>query len=317
MLHTARRAEAQELSPPSSITIVVSTFKQRDAWSRMIAKHPLVKLMHRHVLRSLALCARINDEGGLVIDPTYKALAKAARCSDRTAKRAVAVGEEIRIVRKVRQSDGRVSNGFGLLLPEAGSNGDKKPCSNGDKFPVPTVTNFTVSAGANGDTAVTVLRVKRKTELKDRVPNTTKSAVRRDLIDRVPMTPREETPVADTPLQPAKTSAVDAPLITPETTRDPEGRVTCIRGKERKPTNTTENESKKESGARANANAPRSPDGAGKTELLDDEKLEPAAPLTGATVMETGRTSKRTTGHLWPIATPSPMTIARPLRKKI
>jgi len=297
--------EVQELSSPSPITIAVSTFKQRDRWSRKIARDRRVKLMHRHVLNSLARCAHTDKDGRLVINPTYKALAKAAACHPRTAQRAITVAEEIRIVRKVRHSNGRVSNGFELLMPEAGSNGDKKPCSNGDKFPVPTVTNFTVSAGSNGGTAAAVLRVKRKTELKDRVFKTTKSAVRRDLIDRVPMMPREETPVADKPLQPAKTSAVDAPLITPETTRDPEGRVICNRGKERKPTNTVIASDAESLGPPANANdAPRNGAKLGNGHDPDcDAALEPmAAPLVSYFPRPSGQTPKRTSGPRGPIA---------------
>ena len=119
--------------PADAITFVVTTFKQRDQWSRKTASDPRVKLMHGHVLRSLALFAHTDSGGTLVFDQTYDELAKAARCHKRTAQRAVAVAEEIGIVRKARHSDGRVSNAYELLLPQA--------VSNGDKFAVPTVTN--------------------------------------------------------------------------------------------------------------------------------------------------------------------------------
>lgn len=59
---------------------VVINYRQRDAWARRVARHPLVKLMHRHVLGSLARSAHTED-GNLVIDPTYEKLAKAADVS--------------------------------------------------------------------------------------------------------------------------------------------------------------------------------------------------------------------------------------------
>ncbi|MFK4725851.1 hypothetical protein ABIE89_006951 [Bradyrhizobium niftali] len=175
----------------------VTTFKQRDRWSRMIARDPHVKLMHRHVLRSLALCARTDDDGGLAIDPTYDELAKAAACSKSTAIRAVNVAEAIGIVGKKRHSDGRVSNEFELLFPR----------SNGDKFSVPTVSNLTENKTGNGVTADTVLSLKSKTELEDRVPpiTTRESADRRALSDRVfPTAARDvTTPSPDAPSSPA------------------------------------------------------------------------------------------------------------------
>lgn len=189
------------IDPADAITSVVATFKQRDQWSRKTARDPRVKLMHRHVLRSLALCARTDSGGMLVIDPTYAELAKAARCDRSTAIRAVNVAEQIGIVRKVRHSDGRVSNAFELLVPA--SNGGKNPGSNGGKFPVPTVANLadayagsdagsngvktpektqevqrpTVAnladaEGSNGRTAATVLRVESKVQ-EDRPVTTT------------------------------------------------------------------------------------------------------------------------------------------------
>jgi hypothetical protein len=150
--HTRRRAADQAPSASSSITFVATTFKQRDQWSRKTARDPRVKLMHRHVLRSLSLCARVDHDGKLVIDPTYDDLAEAAACNRRTAMRAVTVAEEIGIVRKTRHSDGRVPNSFELLLPAA----------NGDKFAVPTVTNIRVAAGSNGDSTCHRLKVETK-----------------------------------------------------------------------------------------------------------------------------------------------------------
>src|SRR6266700_234407 len=103
----------------------IATFKQRDAWSHMVAREPRVKLSHRNVLRSLALCMRVDKDGKLVCNPTYEELGEASLCNRRTAMRAVAAGEAIGIIRKARQSDGRVSNGFELLMASVGANGDK------------------------------------------------------------------------------------------------------------------------------------------------------------------------------------------------
>jgi hypothetical protein len=122
---------------------VVTTYKQRDAWSRMVAREPRVKPSHRNVLGSLALCMRVDKQGNLTCRPTYDALGKASLCSARTAMRAIAAGEEIGIVRKARESDGRVSNDFDLLMPDSGSNGDKNMVFNGAK----TADN----SGSNGD----------------------------------------------------------------------------------------------------------------------------------------------------------------------
>lgn len=126
---------------PSAVT----TYRQRDAWSRMVAREARVKLSHRNVLRSLALCVRVDKQGNLSCRPTYEELGKASLCSARTAMRAISAGEEIGIVRKARQSDGRVSNDFDLLMPDGGSNRDKNMVfigatmadnsgSNGDKY---------------------------------------------------------------------------------------------------------------------------------------------------------------------------------------
>ena len=164
------------MSGSDAITSVVATFKQRDQWSRKIARDPRVKLSHRHVLRSLALCARTDNGGRLVIDPTYDELADACACSRSTAIRAIAVAENIGIVRKARHSDGRVSNAFELLLPEAGSNGvkfsaptvsnsDADDDPNGVKFAGPTVSNLPVDAGSNSVTADTVLRLRERKEV--------------------------------------------------------------------------------------------------------------------------------------------------------
>jgi hypothetical protein len=75
-IHQQRAGSPEPTSPefvpasPSSGTLVVVTFKQRDRWSRRIGRDDRVKLMHRHVLRSLALCAHTDGGGRLVIDPT-------------------------------------------------------------------------------------------------------------------------------------------------------------------------------------------------------------------------------------------------------
>lgn len=206
------------MSSPDAITSVVATFKQRDQWSRKTARDPHVKLMHRHVLRSLALFAHTDSGGTLVFDPTYDELAKAARCHKRTAQRAVAVAEEIGIVRKARHSDGRVSNAYELLLPQAVSNGDKFSVPtvtnsdadegpNGDKLSIPTVTNLPVAEGSNGGTAAAVLRVESKEErkkLEETVlkPTTTESADRRALNDRPIPEPRAREPLAPVPREP-------------------------------------------------------------------------------------------------------------------
>jgi hypothetical protein len=87
---------------------VVKTFAQRDAWSRMLPRQDQVKLSHQAVLHQLALCAH-TDKDKLVIDPKYDDLAKAAGCSNKTAKRAIVVAIDIGLVRKARASGGGVS----------------------------------------------------------------------------------------------------------------------------------------------------------------------------------------------------------------
>ena len=154
--------------PMGANPLLSSTFKQRDRWSRLIARDPRVKLMHCHVLRSFALCAHTDKDGRLVIDPTYPELAKTADCHRATAIRAVAVAEEIGIVRKARHSDGRVSNAYELLLPEAGSNGRKFPpaeVATDANVNFPTVADLPVAAGSNRRTAATVLSVESKDEI--------------------------------------------------------------------------------------------------------------------------------------------------------
>ena len=205
---------------PGEITLVVTTFKQRDQWSRKTARDPRVKLMHRHVLRSLALCARADSGGMLVIDPTYADLAKAARCHRATVIRAVAVAEEIGIIRKVRQSDGRVSNTFELLLPQAGSYSSKSRVPtvanseggegpNGCKFPVPTVANIPDAESSNGRTAATVLRGESKKELEERPFKTT--GIESDhthSLDRPMLEPRAREPLTPVPRADARTDVV-------------------------------------------------------------------------------------------------------------
>jgi hypothetical protein len=185
---SVRKITTQASSAPSASStpsvIAVTTFKQRDRWSRMVARHHLVKLMHRHVLQSLSLCAHIVD-GRLVTNPTYRKLAKAARCSPRTAMRAMVVAEENRLVRKVVHSDGRVSNSFEMLLPE--------DVFNGVKMQVPTVTKMDVCAGSNGDTAVTVLRLKRKVEVSKEARHQEAAPRAAPSIDRPLSLPRDVT----------------------------------------------------------------------------------------------------------------------------
>jgi hypothetical protein len=155
---------------------LVTTFKQRGQWSRAIARNPDVKLSHRNVLRSLADLAELDDNNLLVINRTYDELAKACLCHRATAIRAVALGVEIGIVRKAQVSDGRVSNSFELLLPDAGSNGSKSVVfngaktddqsgSNGRKFEVTTVANLGDGESSNGCYTGNRLKAKRKEEV--------------------------------------------------------------------------------------------------------------------------------------------------------
>jgi hypothetical protein len=141
-----------------SRALVVATFRQRDQWARKAARDRRVKLIHRHVLRSLSLCARLDD-GKLVIDPTYDELADAACCCRRTAIYAIEAAEEIGIVRKARHSDGRVANRFDLLLPNDAANGDKNaenPQEKTKEIQGPTVQEFAGAEGSNGASACTV-----------------------------------------------------------------------------------------------------------------------------------------------------------------
>src|ERR1700722_17679137 len=94
--------EDQAATAPTPITFAATTFKQRDQWSRMLPKVCGLKLKHRDVLRSLALCARLDDKAAILIDPTYDQLADAAGCGRSTAIRAVNVAEQIGIIRKAR-----------------------------------------------------------------------------------------------------------------------------------------------------------------------------------------------------------------------
>jgi hypothetical protein len=160
----------------SNAFTLVTTFKQRGQWSRAIARNPDVKLSHRNVLRSLADLAELDDNNLLVINRTYDELAKACLCHRATAIRALALGVEIGIVRKVHVSDGRVSNSFELLLPEAGSNGSKSVVfngaktddqsgSNGCKFEVTTVANIGDGESSNGCYTGNRLKAKRKEEV--------------------------------------------------------------------------------------------------------------------------------------------------------
>ena len=199
----------------------VRTFKQRDRWSRLIARDRRVKLMHHKVLLSLALCARTDSGGKLVIDPTHAELAKAADCSERTVYRAIDSAEENGIVRKARHSDGRVSNAYELLLQTA--NGCKSAEKAAEKtLPIqcPTLPNFAVAESSNPATAGRVLRAKRKEE----VSKKESESAERDLTtlnDRPIPEPRAREPLApvpravDAPPNPAFTTADDAPIPEP------------------------------------------------------------------------------------------------------
>jgi hypothetical protein len=152
-------AKKQDATAAAPITFPAATFKQRDQWSRKVPKIPGMKLMHKNVLRSLALCARTDRDGRFVIDPTYDELADAAGCCRRTAIYAIEVAEEIGIVRKARHSDGRVSNRFDLLLPNTAANGDKNaenPQEKTKEIQRPTVHGFSGAEGSNGASACTV-----------------------------------------------------------------------------------------------------------------------------------------------------------------
>jgi hypothetical protein len=139
----------------------------------MVAREARVKLSHRNVLRSLALCMRVVGDkadklGKVICNPTYDRLAEASLCDRRTAIRAVAAARELGILAP-RNSDGRVSNDFEMLMPCIGSNGDKKAVfngaktaehssSNGDKIEPLSVT----AQGSNGDSTCHCLKAKRK-----------------------------------------------------------------------------------------------------------------------------------------------------------
>jgi hypothetical protein len=146
--------------------ITVTTFKQRDQWSRKLPHVSGLTVTQRDVLRSLALCARLNHNAEIVIDPTYVELARAAGCSERTVYRAVEAGEQAGVLRKARHSDGRVSNAYELLLQTA------NPAKNAEKAPEktqeiqrPTLTDFAVFESSNPAVADRVLRVKSKEEI--------------------------------------------------------------------------------------------------------------------------------------------------------
>ncbi len=178
LIYTARH-RAQVPTSPAPIQFVATTFRQRDQWSRKTARDRRVKLMHRHVLRSLADCARTDKDGKLVVDPTYNELAKAAGCCKRTTMRAIAVAEEIGIVRKARRSDGRVSNVFELLLPNIAANGIKnaeKASEKTQEIQRPTVTNFAADESSNGDSAVVEGAKPPLQTLSDRVPSLPREA---------------------------------------------------------------------------------------------------------------------------------------------
>ena len=173
---------------PDAQDETVTTFKQRDQWSRGIARDQRLSRMHRHVLGSLALCTRTDKDGKLVIDVTYKEIAKAAGCCKRVAQYAVAAAEVIGIIRKVRHSDGRVSNAFELVTN--GVKKDGKAMKKTQQIQCPTVHGFAPSDSSNGASACTVLRTKSKTEESKQESKQEGPKARPPAIDSSPTTPR-------------------------------------------------------------------------------------------------------------------------------
>jgi hypothetical protein len=172
-------ADAQELSSPDAITFAVTTFKQREQWSRRTDRNRRLKLSYRHALGALARLWRYDKNNNLVFDPTIAEIAKEAGCCERIVRYAIRDGEGFRIIRKSRQSDGRVSSAFELLLPVA------KPATMAGNAPEkteetqgPTLHGFADPEEANPAYACMVLRSESKEEINERVPNTTKSAAK-------------------------------------------------------------------------------------------------------------------------------------------
>jgi hypothetical protein len=159
-------AASQEPSSPDPIISSVTTFKHRDQWSRRLPHIPGLTRTYRDVLRSLSLCAWINKDSRLVIDPTHVELARAAGCSERTAYRVVARAVEIGIIRKARHSDGRVSNSLELLFPDAAAiakNAEKAQEKTQD-IQRPTLPEMLPSKPSNPAYTGQGLKVERKKE---------------------------------------------------------------------------------------------------------------------------------------------------------
>jgi hypothetical protein len=150
------RAEVQDLSSSDAITFP-ATFDQLDEWKHDVARNCGMTLSYRVIVQhAFVLFARTDKDGRLVADPTYEQLAKAAGCSVRTAKRVMAAAEKTVVVRKLRRSDGRVSNIWELMFPA-----DEAP-EKTQEIQCPTVPNFPDDADygncGNRATVGTVLR---------------------------------------------------------------------------------------------------------------------------------------------------------------
>jgi hypothetical protein len=215
---TASQASPLPSAKKSSSAITVATFRQRDQWSRMVARNRRVKLMHRHALQSLALCARLDHNAEIVIDPTYAELARAAGCSARTVKYAVAAAEQVGVLRKARHG-GRVPNVYELLLaaPNAklashnviefpGPTAEKAPekiveiqrptvheaPEKTQHLPCPTVHEVADAAGSNCAPACTDIRVESE------------AVINAVYEETVCVETSDDAPIAETPLQRAE-----------------------------------------------------------------------------------------------------------------
>jgi hypothetical protein len=214
------RAASQAPSSSDAITFAVTTFKQRDQWSRRMPRIPGLTPLYRDVLRSLALCTRTDKDGKLVIDPTHAELARAAGCSEPTAYRVVAKAVEIGVIRKARHSDGRVSNSYELMLPNSAANGAKEPEKAPEKtqeFQRPTLSEMPASKPSNPITTGQGLKVESKEEAKntDRATYEERAKLSLTVTDRPPVLPREETLPASQPTN--RESAKAARLVESKT----------------------------------------------------------------------------------------------------
>jgi hypothetical protein len=215
---------------------ISTTFQQRDQWSRKVARDRCLKQSHRNVLQALALCARINGDGKLVIDPTYVEIANAAGCSERTAYRVIINAEESGIIRKARHSDGRVSNSYELVLQAV--NGSKKAGKAPEKtqeIQCPTLPKMVPSKGSNPATAVRVLKAKRKEvvrkqEQEEGAEGTASFLLTREsnaangvtgpTLNNVEIVVLVAEPAADAPMSPALSADHAAALHDPKPTRE-------------------------------------------------------------------------------------------------